>query len=90
MSFLTILLYYFMIGSLMGFVAAARVKHKASKWAQYVHDKNENWIYSKEDLTAAYPFFMLATFVLVWPLLLWGFVKIMFNMKLKWEKPNVN
>ena len=88
MTFLVVLMYYFMIGSIMGAIAALRCRHKAKAWAEYAHKKNLD-IYSLSELESIHSIVIVAKFFLGWPLLLWAFVKIMFGMKLKWEEENV-
>ena len=88
MTFLVVLMYYFMIGSLFGMIAALRCRHKAKAWAEYAHKKNHG-AYSLIELESIHSIVIVVVFFLAWPLLLWAFVKIMFNMQLKWERENV-
>lgn len=88
MTFLVVLMYYFMIGSLFGMIAALRCRHKAKAWAVYAHKKNHG-VYSLSELESIHSLVIVAVFFLGWPMMLWAFVKIMFNMQLKWEKENV-
>ena len=88
MTFLVVLMYYFMIGSIMGAIAALRCRHKAKAWAEYAHKGNPGIIYSLSELESIHSLVIVAAFFLTWPVMLWTFVKIMFGMKLKWEKEN--
>lgn len=88
MTFLVVLMYYFMIGSLFGMIAALRCRHKAKAWAEYAHKKNPG-MYSLSELESIHSLVIVAAFFLGWPMMLWAFVKIMFNMQLKWERENV-
>ena len=88
MTFLVVLMYYFMVGSIMGAIAALRCRHKAKAWAEYARKKNHG-VYSLSELESIHSLVIVVVFFLAWPLLLWAFVKIMFNMQLKWEKDNV-
>ena len=88
MTFLVVLMYYLMVGSIMGAIAALRCRHKAKAWAEYAHKKKPG-TYSLSELESIHSLVIVAAFFLGWPMLLWAFVKIMFNMQLKWEKENV-
>lgn len=84
MTFIVVLMYYFMLGSLLGMIAALRSKHKSKAWAEYAYKKNPGF-YSQSELESIHPLMVTVAFFLAWPMLLWAFVKIMFGMRMKWE-----